>query len=146
LIGISSSIPLVRLPLLPFDVHLPPFSSVVSVSVTVTLGMPKFVPDFSNKLSANALTLANQWIEWFRENAKGAWKGGPSEMEGWTSQQKCVFLERLLTFSKESGPFSIEILESLDLAYGLTASGNSEIKFRSCIYPSRSLLSSVPSR
>jgi hypothetical protein len=98
--------------------------------------MPKFVPNFSNNFSARALTLADQWIEWFRENAKGAWKGGPSEMEGWTSQQKCVFLERLLVFSKESGPFSIEVLESLDLAYGLTASGNSEIKFRSSIISS----------
>lgn len=93
--------------------------------------MPKFVPDFSNNLSARALTLADQWIEWFREDAKGAWKGGANEMEGWSSQQMCVFLERLLVFSKESGPFSIEILESLDLAYGLSASGNSEIKFRS---------------
>jgi hypothetical protein len=92
--------------------------------------MPKFTPNFSNSHSANALILADQWIEWFRENVKSSWKGGPGDMEGWGSQQKCVFLERLLVFSKENGPFSIEILERLDLAYGLTASGNSEIKFR----------------
>jgi hypothetical protein len=92
--------------------------------------MPKFIPNFSNNLSANALILADQWIEWFRENAKSTWQGGPGDMEGWGSQQKCIFLERLLVFSKEKGPFSLEVLENLDLAYGLTASGNSEIKFR----------------
>lgn len=92
--------------------------------------MPKITPNFSNNLSAKALILADQWIEWFRENVKSSWKGGPGDMEGWNSQQKCIFLERLLVFSKENGPLSIDILESLDLAYGLTATKNSEIKFR----------------
>lgn len=92
--------------------------------------MPKVTPNFSNSLSARAIVLADQWIEWNKENIKSSWKGGSGDMEGWTSQQKCVFLEKLLLFSKDQGPLSLDILESLDLAYGLTSSGNSEIKFR----------------
>lgn len=51
-------------------------------------------------------------------------------MTGWSSQQKCIFLERLLFFSKENGPLSLPILNNLDLAYEFTSSKNSEIRFR----------------
>jgi hypothetical protein len=50
--------------------------------------------------------------------------------QGWSSQQKCVFLERLQFFSSANGPFPIRVLETLDLVYGLSTVGNSEIKFR----------------
>lgn len=93
-------------------------------------GLPSPAPDFSNNLSERALQLADQWVEWWREGVEGSWHGSSADMEGWSSQQKCVFLERLQFFSSANGPFPIRVLETLDLVYGLSTVGNSEIKFR----------------
>jgi hypothetical protein len=41
-----------------------------------------------------------------------------------------VFLELLLLHSTRVAPFAASYIEKMDLAYGFTASNNSEIKFR----------------
>ena len=51
-------------------------------------------------------------------------------LQGWNSQQKCVFFEKIISYAQENGAFSLATLESMDLAYGLTAVENSEIKYR----------------
>lgn len=92
-------------------------------------GMPEHIPDFSNPLSESALYLAEKWISW---SSKGdaPWGISQSDLEGWSSQQKCVFFETLLKHAQTVEPFSLEILSGLDLAYHFTASNNAELKYR----------------
>lgn len=94
-----------------------------------TEGMPKFTNNFDNQLGEAAVNLSNIWLQW-AEKSHAPWGVGASDINGWSTQQKCVFLERLLDYSKEKAPLSLSILENLDLAYGFTTTNNSEIKFR----------------
>jgi len=58
-------------------------------------------------------------------------------MQGWTSQQTCVFLEQLDSLAVEAksvsgraGVLPVDLLTALDAAYSLSERRNSEIKFR----------------
>lgn len=92
-------------------------------------GMPKYTSDFSNPLSEIAVYLAEKWIAW---NTKGdsPWGISQGDLDGWSSQQKCVFFETLLKHAQQVEPLSLDILSSLDLAYQFTSCNNSELKYR----------------
>ena len=52
-------------------------------------------------------------------------------MDGWCTQQRCIFLERLLEHTKDPlAAFSVSTLQEMDTLYQLSASNNAEIKFR----------------
>ena len=90
-------------------------------------GMPKVTPDFSNPLSEQAVSLANRWSDASKNG--GSISASPRDMDGWSSQQKCIFLETLIKNVAESALTAI-VIRSIDSTYGFTASNNSEIKFR----------------
>lgn len=92
-------------------------------------GMPEHIPDFSNPLSESALYLAEKWISWSIKKDV-PWGVCQSDLDGWSSQQKCVFFETLLKHAQTVEPLSLEILSGLDLAYQFTASNNAELKYR----------------
>ena len=96
----------------------------------LTSGMPKYVPDFSNSLSAAAEQLAKNWIA--SAETGSAVNASLDDIKGWSSQQICLFLEALLNHTQDDAPypFSISFLEALDQAYGLNARKNSEIMLR----------------
>jgi hypothetical protein len=91
--------------------------------------MHPFTNNFENTLSKDSIILADNWIA---KNAGTSKKWAPSngDIEGWSSQQKCVFLEKLTAHAEDAGALSLQTLESMDLVYGLTAMDNSEIKLR----------------
>jgi len=98
-------------------------------------GMPLSTPDFSNSLSVASTELGRRWVD----VAKAMEKGGPApkwaaakDIEGWSTQQKILFLECLLNYLAEEGstPYSDAYLRALDGAYSLTTCPNAEIKFR----------------
>ncbi|CAE7555211.1 lkhA, partial [Symbiodinium microadriaticum] len=91
-------------------------------------GLPSFTNSFDNALSKNSLELADKWIA--VNSGDAGWTAGHGDIEGWSSQQTCVFLEKLISHAQKNGPFSLSTLEAMDLAYALTAVGNAEIKFR----------------
>ncbi len=95
-------------------------------------GMPAHVPNFANSLADESIALAGKWLAAApAANVPTLESVGPKDMDGWSSQQKCVFLENLLVgVGKLPVPFSSQFIEKMDLAYALTASNNSEIKFR----------------
>lgn len=92
-------------------------------------GMPKQTHDFSNSLSKGSKDLASRWVAAAASNSAplGASK---ADLQSWSSQQTCVFLETLLQHNAKNTPFSAEVVQKMDLAYEFTASNNSEIKFR----------------
>jgi leukotriene-A4 hydrolase len=92
-------------------------------------GMPEHVPDFTNPLSESAVYLAEKWISWSTKS-EVPWGVSENDLEGWSSQQKCVFFETLLKHSQQVEPLSLEILSRLDLAYQFTSCNNSELKYR----------------
>lgn len=91
-------------------------------------GMPPNKVDYSNPLMDVAQALAKKWIA---TNNKGAGPSGvgSKDLDGWDSQQTCVFLGELLEHAKASEPFSLQTLRALDKAYDFTSVVNSEIKF-----------------
>lgn len=68
--------------------------------------------------------LANKWDD---ERTTGKPHDAPaSEFESFTSNQKVMFLERLLL----KDPFPTSILQKMDEQYKLTAVQNAEVRFR----------------
>lgn len=92
-------------------------------------GMPEHTPDFTNPLSEIAVYMAEKWIAW-NTKKDSPWGISQADIEGWSSQQKCVFFETLLKHAQMVEPLSLEILSSLDLAYQFTSSNNAELKYR----------------
>ena len=92
-------------------------------------GLPDYAPDFCNPLSKSAVSLAERWIQ-CAKNSEVCLDFCQSDLDGWSSQQKCVFLETLLKQSQNIEPFSLETLSSLDLAYQFTVCNNAELKYR----------------
>ena len=86
-------------------------------------GMPKFTPDFDNKLSKASAALGLKWIS-------GGGKGCNAYIKGWSVQQVLLFLDALLEHATLWGAFSEATLLAIDKAYSFTASTNSEIKFK----------------
>eukprot|EP01041_Mallomonas_annulata_P006717 gene6717-13611_t len=93
-------------------------------------GMPKYVPDFSNRLSEAARTLASVWTVAALSGSAPS-TASSDDIKGWTAKQVCVFLELLLDHvSTTNDSFPEDALQTMDGLYDLTASGNAEIKFR----------------
>lgn len=93
-------------------------------------GLPP-TPDYSNQLATTAHSLAEGWFE------GKVTSGTAVDMQGWTSQQTCVFLEQLDSLAVEAksvsgraGVLPVDLLTALDAAYSLSERRNSEIKFR----------------
>lgn len=82
-------------------------------------GMPKHANVFDTSLSEGTATLAQRW------KAGGA-GCGPEDIKGWGAREKVMFLERVQEFA----PVSAETIDAMDKAYGFSAVGNAEIKFR----------------
>lgn len=97
-----------------------------------TLGLPSYVPNFSNTLSTAAEKLAEKWITHATNPASNsAAIFSKDDTKGWSSQQICIFIESLLNYTKDTSiPFEINVLEEMDETYSFTASKNSEIRFR----------------
>jgi hypothetical protein len=95
-------------------------------------GMPTFVPNFENSLSAVAQELAQKWIA--HATDKVAITPAAKDIEGWGSAQLCLFLEAVINFmsSEADNAESIDedFLHELDEAYGFTARQNAEVKLR----------------
>jgi hypothetical protein len=95
----------------------------------LTPGMPTYSIDFANSLADTAHDLAHKWIS-SRHNHDDVQLHAPRpEMNNWSSQQKCLFLEDLLEAST-SEAFSVDFLAKLDSAFSFGSSQNSEIMLR----------------
>lgn len=86
-------------------------------------GMPSdlFVELFDNELS---LVVEQAALAWTRDDNTDAY-----DISTWSSQQKCIFLERLIDSSK-SKALSTEVLSSIDEKFRFTETRNAEVKFR----------------
>ena len=120
--------------------------------------MPLHTPDFTNALSTASTDLGNKWLS-AAEKGLVYEKGIATDMAGWSTQQKILFLEMFLThlskqdddadddsnddnknnntqkqkkkaINNSGGVFSEPFLKALDKSYSLTTSQNAEIKFR----------------
>lgn len=93
-------------------------------------GMPPINVDFSNPLQDAAEVLVKQWLAEDKDADKDTGAGGrQQDLEGFDSQQTCIFLGGLLEHAQKTQPLSLRTLRALDRAYDFTAVGNSEIKF-----------------
>jgi leukotriene-A4 hydrolase len=98
----------------------------------LTPGMPTYPIDFSNSLANAAHDLAQKWISSRHSHSLSDevhFHTPRPDMNNWSSQQKCLFLEDLLEAST-SETFSINFLANLDRAFGFGSSQNSEIMLR----------------
>ena len=94
-------------------------------------GMPLYEPDFTNSLSSASVNLGQRWLQAAKEQS-GLAGARAEDIAGWSTLQKCLFLEVLSTYLKEAGadPFTDSYLRALDQSYALTTCPNAEIKFR----------------
>lgn len=84
-------------------------------------------PTYDKTLAIAAEDLANAW---FAAN-KADDAPPPGGFLSWTTTQKLIFLERLISLSGEKGrPLPVPVLEAMDAAYNLSSSRNSEIRYR----------------
>ena len=110
--------------------------------------MPRHVPDFTNRLSQQAVQCAKLWVALNR--GTGAAESGISDIEAqlkqveqeikqaaapWSTQQTNVFLEHLLTSTQPAdggspSPFKTVLLLKIDAFFNFSHSKNSEIMFR----------------
>ncbi len=95
------------------------------------VGMPEYVPNFKNSLSASAEELAATWIQ----HAATAAPISPSksDIDGWGSSQICLFLEALQNHKNADGSdhaFDVGVLKAIDEAYEVSVRKNAEIKLR----------------
>eukprot|EP01038_Epipyxis_sp_PR26KG_P008299 gene8299-11230_t len=100
----------------------------------LTPGVPKSDLDFTNSLSTDATNLASKWIVSSKTLVLPPTGTTGKEMTNWSSQQKCIFLESLLTYveeeEEENSTFSSAFLATLDTVYAFTVVQNAEIKSR----------------
>lgn len=98
----------------------------------LTPGMPTYPIDFTNPLANAAHDLAQRWISSRHSHSLSDevhFHSPRPDMNNWSSQQKCLFLEDLLEASTVE-PFSPNFLANLDRAFGFGSSKNSEIMLR----------------
>jgi leukotriene-A4 hydrolase len=86
-------------------------------------GLPSPAPKFDDTLCTASWSLADEWLS----EQKAPADPRCTEFAGWASSQRVVFLERLLA---NTSKMTTDMLSALDDAYGLTVTGNSEIRFR----------------
>jgi leukotriene-A4 hydrolase len=94
-------------------------------------GLPSYLPDFSenNALLDDVKGLSKKWLGFFNDRAQPSGVAA-SDIEGWSTLQKIIFLESFLDYCDEQRKLSVTFLESLDKIYSFTSYGNAEIKFR----------------
>lgn len=94
-------------------------------------GLPSYLPDFSenNALLEEVKSLSKAWIGFFNDRSQPTGVAA-TDIDGWSTLQKIIFLESFLDHCDEQRKLSIAFLESLDKLYSFTAYGNAEIKFR----------------
>ncbi|CAK4411901.1 unnamed protein product [Aphanomyces euteiches] len=86
-------------------------------------GMPTR-PAFDTTISAASESLADRWVQ-------GSGNFASSDVEGWTSSQYVVMLERILELCTEQKRFlDSATLEKLGTLYKLTTTKNSEVRLR----------------
>lgn len=96
-----------------------------------TPGLPLVLSDFSNPLSKNVEVVANDWIAAFKEDLSQPKTATPSDLKDWSTSQRSIFLEKLISFSdQESIVIPSSTLQSIDSLYSFGESNNAEIKFR----------------
>lgn len=90
-------------------------------------GMPVVPPAFDRSLVTAAVELGQRI-------ADGQHDPIPADIQGWHTNQRIVLLEKLLEHANTASSSSLSSLSStmlkVDGAFGLTVSGNAEIKFR----------------
>ncbi|CAN0033779.1 unnamed protein product [Ectocarpus sp. 6 AP-2014] len=98
-------------------------------------GMPAVTPTFNKTLSEESEGLADLWAKAAQAGESELANPEAAKFEAWTSPQKVTFLQRLVELSSEregaptvSFPLSL-IQQAMDQAYGLTKTGNSEVRF-----------------
>jgi leukotriene-A4 hydrolase len=96
-----------------------------------TPGMPPVDTsvNYDTTLAESSIALATKWTS---DDTKECAKG---DLEGWTTPQIVLFLEKCQSMSaSKDGPrpttMSVALLDQMDELYSLTASRNSEIRFR----------------
>mmetsp|Transcript_41722 Transcript_41722/g.98100 ORF Transcript_41722/g.98100 Transcript_41722/m.98100 type:complete len:360 (+) Transcript_41722:16-1095(+) len=88
-------------------------------------GMPIVTPTFDSSLADAAIALAETWVE--DAAAASAAKGDTSS---WSTGQWVSFLATLLNHKEKGSLVTADTVERLETAYNLSASRNSEIRFR----------------
>jgi len=90
-------------------------------------GMPDFEPKLDTRLIDAVQKCATEWIDYGKADSQLD--------QGWTSDQKLVLVETLLEAVVEHGVvFSLEVLDRIDQRYGFSATRNSEILFKWCLF------------
>ncbi|CAM9748652.1 unnamed protein product, partial [Hapterophycus canaliculatus] len=97
-------------------------------------GMPKETPTFNKTLVEESEALADKWAKAASRQESNLTDPEAAKFEAWTSPQKVTFLQRLVDLSSETEgaevvSFSLPLLQAMDKAYGLTKTGNSEVRF-----------------
>lgn len=89
-----------------------------------TPGLPPKPTYDTAALAAPSLSLADAWYT----NTPPETSDDPFPQ--WPTLQRQIFLEHLLSRAEKEGPMSVPVLESMDRRYSLSATRNSEIRFR----------------
>lgn len=92
-------------------------------------GFPTYPIEFKNSLSLTCKILARHWWNIAKDTPSPKFSPEKKDIQGWSSQQICLFLDTLLDYSQQT-PFSVEVLEKLNAAYGFNDSKNAEICLR----------------
>ncbi|CAM9320099.1 unnamed protein product [Ectocarpus sp. 13 AM-2016] len=97
-------------------------------------GMPAVTPTFNKTLSEESEGLADVWARAAQAGESELADPEAAKFEAWTSPQKVTFLQRLVDLSseREGAPtvsFPLPLIQAMDQAYGLTKTGNSEVRF-----------------
>ncbi|CAM9119050.1 unnamed protein product [Pylaiella littoralis] len=97
-------------------------------------GMPTETPTFNKTLSEESEGLADKWASAAAQGEEKLADAEAAKFEAWTSPQKVTFLQRLVDLSSPKDgttktTFSLPLIKAMDEAYGLTETGNSEVRF-----------------
>ncbi|KAF3312140.1 hypothetical protein TWF173_007471 [Orbilia oligospora] len=84
-------------------------------------GLPE-KPDFDTSMVDICYELAKKW----KNKDLLGFEPTPNDMDGWTANQKVVFLDKLTSYD----PFSTKDVDLLAKTYGFDSSGNMEVVFR----------------
>ena len=87
-------------------------------------GMPPVDNKFDDTLAQAVIQLRNKWIQTRGENCSG------DDIKNWIAMQTMFFLDLLQGDDAKAINQSPDLLGKMDVIYGFTQSGNSEIRFR----------------
>ena len=90
-------------------------------------GMPPVTNTFSNELGAACAALGDRWLA---GPAAGGAAPAAADVAAWSSAELIAFLDYLLDKVEPGKGLSLEGLQQMDSLYQLSASRNSEIRFR----------------